>query len=940
MKRLSITLSLAVALSLCVCSTAIAASPADAALSQAESISCTVSAGLSAPAPRAEATGDGEVTLTWEPVEGAERYAVAEAFSSGTYATFTKSLTGTSYTATDLPNGYDHDFLVQAYVNGRWSSFGPASLVRCRPEGTVKPAPAATAGDGSVELSWGRVPGATKYAVAYRNGSGYRTLTTSCSGESFKASGLSNGTSYRFLVQACVYGRWTSFSDSDLVSATPFDPSAPAPRAEATGDGEVTLTWEPVEGAERYAVAEAFSSGTYATFTKSLTGTSYTATDLPNGYDHDFLVQAYVNGRWSSFGPASLVRCRPEGTVKPAPAATAGDGSVELSWGRVPGANQYVVSCSNGKSYRLKSHQTSVEIKGLKNGEEYTFYVRAKIYDRLTALEDTDYITCMPYSLISPKVSVSAVGDGTVDLKWNPVAGALRYAIAYKTNKGYKTVTYDCLNTEFTINGLTNGQKYSFIVQANIDGRWSPFGSKDLVTAIPEDPNAPKPHLEKATATSCVLSWNQIPGAERYAVALKTGNSYKTYSLDVKEPSYLVSGLNPGSTYRFLVQAFVNGRWSSSSDAYLCEAVLEDVRSPQNVKATCPGDGKIQLTWDFVPNATRYAIAEYKNGSYVTFTTNCLSTSYTVSDLTNGRNHRFLVQSYVDGAWSAYGDALLVDAVPHGVITPRVTGKAGDHCANLSWSKVSGATRYAIAVKTNSGYKTYTYNCTGNSYRVEGLNGGQTYQFVVQAYLDGVWSPFDEDDLVSVKPTGTNDTVFGIPRLTVVNWLTSHQYNGYYLGTRYSSGFSYQTCLYPNGAPGPGGYTGMNCTGFVAHVFRSLGVNVDAVAANNNHTPWGAGPGGGGYINAWRWYGYAIDSGCKVYHFNTVADMLNSGLAKKGDVIFFKTDGSIDCHIGFFWGDNSHDNKMWHQILPGNLIGPCFNNANKSEVRQQCVLIK
>ena len=226
------------------------------------------------------------------------------------------------------------------------------------------------------------------------------------------------------------------------------DPSAPAPRAEAAGDGEVTLSWEPVQGAERYAVAEAFSNGTYATFTKDLTGNSYTVTDLPNGYDHDFVVQAYVGGRWSSFGPASLVRCRPEGTVKPAPAATAGDGRVELSWGRVPGANQYVVSCSNGKSYKLKSHQTSLEIKGLKNGEEYTFYVRAKIYDRLTALEDTDYITCMPYSLISPKVSIHGVGDGSVRLKWGSVAGASRYAIAYKTRNGYKTVTYDCRNTE------------------------------------------------------------------------------------------------------------------------------------------------------------------------------------------------------------------------------------------------------------------------------------------------------------------------------------------------------------------------------------------------------------------------------------------------------------------------------------------------------------
>ena len=152
MKRISCLLSLAVAIFFLVCTPAIAENSTTGIVRRAESVSYAASSDPSAPAPRAEATGDGEVTLTWEPVEGAERYAVAEAFSNGTYATFTKSLTGTSYTATDLPNGYDHDFLVQAYVNGRWSSFGPASLVRCRPEGTVKPAPAATAGDGSVEL--------------------------------------------------------------------------------------------------------------------------------------------------------------------------------------------------------------------------------------------------------------------------------------------------------------------------------------------------------------------------------------------------------------------------------------------------------------------------------------------------------------------------------------------------------------------------------------------------------------------------------------------------------------------------------------------------------------------------------------------------------------------------------------------------------------------
>lgn len=188
------------------------------------------------------------------------------------------------------------------------------------------------------------------------------------------------------------------------------------------------------------------------------------------------------------------------------------------------------------------------------------------------------------------------------------------------------------------------------------------------------------------------------------------------------------------------------------------------------------------------------------------------------------------------------------------------------------------------------------------------------------------------------QTTYEEDYVLGVPRDALVEWLEAHE-NSYYLGTRYSGGFSYETCLYPNGDPRWDGYTGMNCTGFVAHAYRAVGGDVEAIARNNNHSPW-ASPGGGGYINAWRWYGYAIDSGAEVYHFNSVAAMLASGLAEKGDIIFFRTNGAIDCHIGFFWGDSPSENKMWHQILPGNLIGPAFNNANKAEINQQTVLIK
>ena len=185
-----------------------------------------------------------------------------------------------------------------------------------------------------------------------------------------------------------------------------------------------------------------------------------------------------------------------------------------------------------------------------------------------------------------------------------------------------------------------------------------------------------------------------------------------------------------------------------------------------------------------------------------------------------------------------------------------------------------------------------------------------------------------------------DEKVIGVSRIRLVTWLTQHQYDGYYLGTPYSTGFSVPTCTYPNGERRWDGYSGMNCTGFVAHAWSKCGGNLAAVAANNSHSPWAGGPGGGSYINAWRFYGYAIDSGSKVYEFNKVQDLLNSGLARKGDVIFFKTAPNVDCHIGFFWGDNPRDNKMWHSSSPANQISSIYNYSNPAEINQHVCLIK
>ena len=142
-------------------------------------------------------------------------------------------------------------------------------------------------------------------------------------------------------------------------------------------------------------------------------------------------------------------------------------------------------------------------------------------------------------------------------------------------------------------------------------------------------------------------------------------------------------------------------------------------------------------------------------GSYRTYTLDEKGTSFRVSDLANGVTHRFLVQARVDGSWSSTADGYLCSAAPSGTVRPRVEAKAGDGSVELSWGHVPGATRYAVAVRQGSGYKTYALDCAKESYTVKGLSNGTSYKFLVQAWNGSSWSPFSDADLVACTTLGT-----------------------------------------------------------------------------------------------------------------------------------------------------------------------------------------
>lgn len=200
----------------------------------------------------------------------------------------------------------------------------------------------------------------------------------------------------------------------------------------------------------------------------------------------------------------------------------------------------------------------------------------------------------------------------------------------------------------------------------------------------------------------------------------------------------------------------------------------------------------------------------------------------------------------------------------------------------------------------------------------------------------------------------------GVTQDDVVEWLSSHENDDYYLGTPYVG--------YPIGSPNGdisftlnskytlGGKVGMNCAGFVSHVLCKCGFDLDSwleyMAREFPHR-WGEQEYDAGSANMWYLYVTGDEQGRRLvdkttgksavtpgengsdvfvcYAFNDTTEALRSGILRKGDIlIYWPTEGfdhsysgPIDSHIGFFWGDTPRSNRFWHSagsLATGNAI--------------------
>jgi predicted phage tail protein len=309
---------------------------------------------------------------------------------------------------------------------------------------------AAAAGNAQVTLSWrpptsnggAAIIGYDVYMGTSPGGEGRSSVSGMIGGTSFTVTGLANGTTYYFTVDAVNDANLHSAPSAE-VSARPVAPvtapGAPSGLTATAGDAQVSLSWK-APGSDGGSAITGYKvyQGTGKNPAASVAGTSATVKGLANGTTYSFTVTA-VNR--AGEGPASgSVSATPSAAIsKPGSpnglTASPGNAQVTLSWtapgsdggAAIDGYQIYRGTSPGGESGAPVNgslvHGTSFTVTGLANGTTYYFKVAAVNKGGLTSGKSGE-ASATPAANASASASASTSGSASASASTSASASA------------------------------------------------------------------------------------------------------------------------------------------------------------------------------------------------------------------------------------------------------------------------------------------------------------------------------------------------------------------------------------------------------------------------------------------------------------------------------------------------------------------------------------
>jgi titin len=330
---------------------------------------------------------------------------------------------------------------------------------------------------------------------------------------------------------------------------------------------------------------------------------------------------------------------------------------VKLTWNDVAGELGFNIYQWNGtKSVLVASPAkgvTSFTIGALQPNTTYYFSVAA--FDRATiAATPWEAVTTPPNAITAPtNLHVGNVTSTSVSLAWNLVPSASSYSI-YGWNGSHAFLIGSTPGNvpSFIVKNLTPGVTYYFYVQS-VNPTNSANSSWVSATTTSPGITAPPLTAQVLGPSTIALSWKDVNNETGFKIYEWNGNSALSpvliATLPAQTTGYQVTGLLPGTTYWFYVQAFNATNFANSAWVSAATPAALPLQAPTQVLVTQTGPNSVNVKWNAVARAAGYRIGHWNGTSWdlvATVTAGTLTAP--VTGLAAGQTHWFIVEAFTD----------------------------------------------------------------------------------------------------------------------------------------------------------------------------------------------------------------------------------------------------------------------------------------------------
>lgn len=408
---------------------------------------CTLPANISKMSASARGTS---VTISWDKVSKATDYIVEHNVNGAWKQVGTTS--SLSYKVNGITQNGVNKFRVKArrnysgvYYNGGYTYVNaevtdiPSTVTGIRSTSNTSTSNA---------ITWNASKKAEGYEIYQWIGTNdsYKLIGTTTSTK-FTNSKKSSGTMYRYKVRAfnTVDGqRIEGAYSSELTTCTL--PANVSFSLCSTDVDSITLNWNKVSKATGYQV-EMYTNGTWKTLS-TLSGTSYTASDLSQKTAYRFRVRAIRNYNYINYYgdyTEKDITIRPANTPKGLSSSVNTSSSNTITWESVNGVSGYSVYQWIGTtdSYK-KLGDTAYPYytnSGKSSGTMYTYRVKAYyVSDNVMQYsKPAQVVTCTLPANVTVKTAKRS--GSKISLAWNKVSKATGYEIYVKSGSSWKKLT-------------------------------------------------------------------------------------------------------------------------------------------------------------------------------------------------------------------------------------------------------------------------------------------------------------------------------------------------------------------------------------------------------------------------------------------------------------------------------------------------------------------